>query len=367
VNVLSTEELFRTKSIEQLKETAEKKCLKRTLGALDITMMGIGAIIGIGIFVLTGLAAALYAGPGIVLSFVIGGVACILVALIYSELAAAIPVSGSTYTYSYATLGEIVAWIVGWNLILEYAASICVVSSGWSGYVTGVFRGAGIVLPHVLTATPDAGGIVNLPAMLIPLLIGLLLIRGTKESVFVNRLIVIAKLGAIGIFVFLAAPKVDVANWSNFLPFGATGVLTGAAIVFTAYLGFDAMSTTVEECRNPGRDVPIGIICSLLVCSVLYIIVAAILTGLVPFGELNTPEPMAYALNAVGYRLGSSLVAVGAVAGITSVLLINMYGLSRVVFAISRDGFLPTWVSKVHPKYHTPYTITLIAAVVGGP
>jgi APA family basic amino acid/polyamine antiporter len=363
--VISPGGLFRTKSIEQLKATAETRSLKRTLGPLDITMMGIGAIIGIGIFVLTGLAAALYAGPGIVLSFIVGGIACVLIALIYSELAAAIPVAGSAYTYSYATLGEIVAWIVGWNLILEYAASVCVVSGGWSGYVTGIFRGAGIILPKALTAVPANGGIVNLPAMLIPLLIGLLLIRGTKESVRINRIIVFVKLAAIGLFVFLAAPKVSAVNWSDFLPYGVTGVFTGAAIVFTAYLGFDAMSTTSEESRNPGRDVPVGIICSLLICSVLYIIVAALLTGLVPFGELNTPEPMAYALDAVGYRLGSSLVAVGAVAGITSVLLINMYGLSRVVFAIARDGFLPGWICNVHPRYGTPYIITLIAAGMG--
>jgi basic amino acid/polyamine antiporter, APA family len=363
--VISLGKLFRTKSIEQLKATAETKCLKRTLGALDVTTLGIGAIIGIGIFVLTGMAAALYAGPGIILSFVIGGIACVLIALIYSELAAAIPVSGSTYTYAYAALGEIVAWVVGWDLILAYATSVCLVSGGWSGYVTGVFRGAGIVLPHAFTATPAAGGIVNLPAMFIPLLMGLLLIRGTKESVGFNRVIVAVKLIAIGLFVFLASSKVDISNWSDFLPFGITGVFTGAAIVFTAYLGFDAMSTTSEECRNPGRDVPIGIICSLLVCTVLYVIVAALLTGLVPFGQLNTPEPMAYALDAVGYKLGSSIVAVGAVAGITSVLMINMYGLSRVVFAISRDGFLPSWISKVHPRYGTPHIITLIAAVVG--
>jgi APA family basic amino acid/polyamine antiporter len=232
--------------------------------------------------------------------------------------------------------------------------------------MNGILRGAGVLLPKALTATPADGGLVNLPALFIPLLIGLLLIRGTKESVWINRLIVIIKLAAIGLFVFLAAPKVSAVNWSEFMPYGVTGIFAGAAIVFTAFLGFDAMTTTAEECRNPGRDVPIGIICSLLICTALYIIVAGLLTGLVPFGQLDTAEPMAYALSEVGYRMGSSLVAIGAVAGITSVLLINMYGLSRVVFAISRDGFLPTWVSKVHPKYHTPYTITLIAAVVGG-
>ncbi len=346
-------------------ESAERKSLKKTLGALDILLMGIGAIIGTGIFVLTGVAAAKYAGPGIIISFMISGFACLLIALIYSELAAMVPISGSTYTYSYAALGEIVAWVVGWDLILEYAVSVCVISSGWSGYMTGLLRSGGIALPAALTSTPADGGIVNLPAMFIPLFIGLLLIRGTRESATVNRILVFIKLSAIFIFVFLAAPKVNVSNWSPLLPFGISGVLAGAAIIFTAYLGFDAMSTTAEECRNPQRDLPIGILGSLLICTILYIVVSALLTGIVPYTSLNNSEPVAYALAAVGYRLGSAVVACGAIAGITTVLLVIMYGQTRIVFAMSRDGFLPHWVGELHPRYGTPFVITAITAVVG--
>ncbi len=355
-------ELFRTKSVDQLKETANGKSLKKTLGALDITLMGIGAIIGAGIFVLTGVAAAKYAGPGIVFSFMISALACILVALIYSELASMVPVAGSTYTYTYAALGEIIAWIVGWDLVLEYFFSVSMVSSGWGGYMASIIRSAGIDLPQYLTAGPMDGGFLNVPAMFIPLLIGFLLIRGTRESAAVNKVIVFVKLAVIFIFIVLAVPKVDPANWTPLLPYGYSGVLAGAAIIFTAFLGFDAMSTTAEESNNPGRDLPTGIIGSLLICTVLYVAVSGLLTGLVPYTQLNNPEPVAYALSAVGYRLGSAIVAVGAIAGITTVLLVMMYGQTRIVFAMSRDGFLPAWVSHLHPKYGTPYMVTAVSA-----
>lgn len=359
----SLRQLFRTKSIEQLKEAADRKGLRKTLGALDILLMGIGAIIGTGIFVLTGVAAARYAGPGIVFSFIVSGLACVLVALIYSELAAMVPVAGSAYTYSYAALGEIVAWIVGWDLILEYAVSICVVAAGWSGYVTSLLASGGVVLPRALSATPADGGLINLPAVFIPLFLGFLLIRGTKESATFNRIIVFVKLAAIGLFILLAAPKVNPANWSPLLPYGWSGVFAGAAIIFIAYLGFDAMSTTAEESRNPQRDLPLGIIGSLVICGVLYIVVSGLLTGIVPYTQLDNADPVASALTAVGYRLGSAIVAVGAVAGITTVLLLTIYGQTRIVFAMSRDGFLPAWISKVHPRYGTPYVVTLITTV----
>ncbi|HTX43452.1 MAG TPA: amino acid permease, partial [Methanocella sp.] len=363
-------ELFRTKSVEQLTGTADGKGLKKILGALDILLMGIGAIIGAGIFVLTGVAAANYAGPGIVLSFIISGVACVLVALIYSELATMIPVAGSTYTYTYAALGEVIAWVVGWDLLLEYFFSISMVATGWSGYMVSIFRSGGLVLPHFLTAAPSNGGLVDLPAMFIPLFIGFLLIMGTRESATFNRIIVSVKLLVIFIFIGLAAPKFDATNWTPFLPYGFNGVMAGAAIIFTAYLGFDAISTAAEEMKNPARDLPIGIIGSLLICTVLYVIVSALLTGLVPYAQLNNPEPVAYALSAVGYRLGSAVVAVGAIAGITTVLLVTMYGQTRIVFAMSRDGFLPEWVSRLHPRYGTPYMVTAVmagaAALVAG-
>jgi len=354
------QQLFRTKSIEQLTESAEKTGLRKTLEAPDILLMGIGAIIGTGIFVLTGVVAANYAGPGIIFSFMISGIACVFIALIYSELAAMVPVAGSAYTYAYAALGEIIAWIVGWDLVLEYAFSICVVAAGWSGYMTSLLSSGGIVLPKMLIATPSDGGIINLPAVIIPLFLGALLIMGTRESANFNRIIVLVKLAAIGIFVILAVPKVNPANWSPLLPFGWSGVLAGAAIIFFAYLGFDAMSTTAEESHNPGRDMPIGIIGSLLVCSILYLVVAALLTGIVPYTQLNNADPVAYALTAVGYRLGSAVVAVGAVAGITTVLLLTIYGQTRIIFAMSRDGFLPPSISRLHPKYGTPYIVTII-------
>jgi basic amino acid/polyamine antiporter, APA family len=357
--------LFRRKSIDQLRETADKKHLLRTLGAPDILFMGIGAIIGTGIFVPTGVAAARYAGPGIIFSFVIAGLACALVALIYSELACMVPVSGSTYTYAYAAPGEIIAWVVGWDLILEYTVAVGVVSTGRSSYVADIFRAGGIGLPQALIAAPADGGIINLPAALIPLLIGLLLILGTRESATINRIIVFVKLVAIGIFVFLAAPMVNPAHWSPLLPYGLTGILSGASIIFAAYLGLDAVSTTAEECNNVKRDAPVGIICSLLVCTVLYVIVAALLTGLVPYARLDHAEPVSYVLSAVGYRLGSAIVAVGAVASITTVLLVPIFGQTRVAFAMARDGFLPTWVSKIHPRFGTPYAVTLVTAVAG--
>ena len=368
--MLSIKELFRTKSIEQLKETAEKKSLKRTLSALDILAMGIGAIIGTGIFVLTGVAAALHAGPAIVVSFIISGFACMLIALVYSELASMVPVAGSAYTYSYAAIGEIVAWIVGWDLILEYGMSICVVSAGWSGYVTSLLNTGGINLPLMLTATPSNGGLINLPAMLIPLFLGFLLVLGTKESATFTKIVVVFKLAAIFIFVFLAVPKFNAANWSNFMPYGYSGILSGAAIIFIAYLGFDSLSTTAEECRNPQKDLPIGILGSLLVCTIIYVIVSAVLTGIIPYQQLNIADPLSYALTSIGHRLGSAIVACGAIAGITTVLLLDIYGQTRIVFSMSRDGFLPQGLGKLHPKFRTPYIITIIttaaAAVIAG-
>ncbi len=357
-------DIFRTKSIEHYRKGHGRHGLKKSLGAVDLMFLGIGCIIGTGIFVLTGVAAAKYAGPGIVISFVITGIACILTAIVYAELAAMVPHSGSTYAYSYAALGEIVAWAVGWALILEYLVGACMVSVGWSGYMNGILLSLGVSLPATLTSGPAEGGVVNLPAILIALFIGLMLVRGTKESTRLNKCLVIVKLIAIGIFLVLAVPRFNVANWSSFAPYGYQGILAGSAIVFTAFIGFDATATAAEECHNPKRDLPIGIIGSLIVCTILYVVVAAALTGAVSYGTLDNSEPVAFALRSLGYGTGSAIVGIGAIAGITTVLLVLMYGLSRIVFAISRDGLLPAGICRIHPKLGTPWLVTIISALV---
>jgi APA family basic amino acid/polyamine antiporter len=355
--------VFRTKSIELLKEGAEQKPLRKSLGAIDLVLLGVGCIIGTGIFVLTGVAAAKYAGPGIMISFMLSGVACAFAALAYAELAAIVPIAGGAYTYTYAVLGEIVAWIVGWNLILEYSVGSSAVAAGWSGYFVGLLKAGGIELPKALTAVPADGGIVNLPAMIISLLLTVLLVRGTKESASLNRILVVIKLAAVFLFLVLAGPKVDPVNWMPLMPFGFSGVVAGAAIIFFAYIGFDAVATAAEECRNPNRDLPIGIIGSLTVCTLLYIAVAAALTGVVPYTQLNNAEPVAYALRAIGYNFGSALVGTGAIAGITTVLLVLMYGQTRIFFAMSRDGLIPAGICKIHPVWGTPHIITIIAGI----
>lgn len=355
--------LFRTKSIAEMRKTAEHSGMAKTLGALDLILLGIGCVIGTGIFVLTGVAAAKYAGPAVTVSFILSGLACALAGLAYAEFASLVPASGSAYTYTYASLGEFIAFIVGWNLILEYTVTASAVASGWSGYVTGLLLSAGIDPGHALTHVPADGGIINLPAIFITLLLSVFLIRGTQESSKLNRILVFVKLAAVFIFLLLAGPHVDTANWEPFMPFGTSGIAAGAAIVFFAYIGFDAVATTAEECKNPAKDLPIGIIGSLVICTALYVVVAGVLTGVVPYTELNNPEPVAFALRYIGYNLGSALVGVGAIAGITTVLLVLLYGQARIFFAMSRDGMVPANVCKIHKRYHTPYIVTVLGAI----
>lgn len=356
-------DLFRTKSIAELQEMAAHSEMAKTLGAFDLILLGIGCVIGTGIFVLTGVAAAQYAGPAVTLSFIISGLACALAGLAYAEFASIVPASGSAYTYTYASLGEFIAFIVGWNLILEYTVTASAVASGWSGYVTGLLLSAGFDVSHALTHVPADGGVINVPAIFITLLLSFFLIRGTQESTKLNRILVFIKLAAVFIFLLLAGPHVDTTNWEPFMPFGFAGVAGGAAIVFFAYIGFDAVATSAEECKNPSRDLPIGIIGSLVVCTALYVIVAGVLTGVVPYTELNNPEPVAFALRYIGYNLGSALVGVGAIAGITTVLLVLLYGQARIFFAMSRDGMVPARVCKIHKRYHTPYIVTVLGAI----
>src|SRR6476469_7318741 len=365
--------LLRTKSIEQLVGDAEHggKSLKRTLTALDLTLLGIGAIIGTGIFVLTGTAAANQAGPGIVLSYVIAGLACGFAALCYGEFSAMIPISGSAYTYAYATLGEIFAWMIGWDLILEYAVGSMTVAVGWSGYFQRILSGFGIALPTWMSAAPAAapGAVINLPAILIVLAIMVLLVVGVRESARFNAVMVTVKLAAVLFFIVVGGSYVKPANWSPFMPYGFSGVMTGAAVVFFAYIGFDAVSTTAEEAKNPKRDLPIGIIASLIICTLLYLVVAGILTGIIPVVQYKSDQqflnaPVGYALAVIDKDWAAGLVSAGAVAGITSVLLVMLMSQPRIFFAMSRDQLLPAGVSKVHPKFRTPYITTIITCVI---
>jgi len=363
--------LFRRKFIHHILEDidTEKQQLRRALNAFDLTILGVGAIVGVGIFVLTGTASARFAGPGIVLSFVISGFACAFAALCYAEFASLIPVAGSAYNYAYATLGELIAWIIGWDLILEYIVASIAVAIGWSGYFINILKAIGISLPAWCSTTPGRmpGAIVNLPAVIIVLFLTAILIIGIKETARFTTLMVFVKLGALLVFILVGVFNVEPSNWIPFLPFGLKGVMTGAAIVFFAYIGFDAVSTAAEETINPQRNMPRGIIFSLGICTVLYIVVSAILTGIVSYEKLNDPAPVALALNHIGIRWGSALVSAGAVAGITSVLLVMLMGQPRIFFSMSRDGLLWPWISKVHPRWRTPYISQCITgAVVAG-
>lgn len=355
--------IFRTKSMESLSYEASNTSLRRTLGALDVVMLGVGIIIGTGIFVLTGVAAAQYAGPALMLSFVIASVTCAFVSLAYAELASMVPVSGSAYTYTYASMGEFLAWLVGWNLILEYSVGASAVAGGWSAYFVGLLKSGGIDIPKTFTAVPADGGLVNLPAVMITLLLTYLLVRGIRESTRVNKILVAVKFGAIFLFLFLAGPKVDVMNWQPFMPFGFAGVSAGAAVIFFAYLGFDSVATAAEETKNPTRDMPIGIIGSLVICTVLYIAVSGVMTGVVHYELLDTAEPVTFVLRQLGYHFGSAVVGTGALAGLTTVLLVMMYAQTRAFFAISRDGLIPQKLCKTHPRYGTPHVVTALVGV----
>jgi len=360
--------LFRTKPIN-----ADAYCdtgLKRCLNAVDLTLLGIGAIIGAGIFVLTGVAAATKAGPAIVLSYVVAGFACAFTALAYAELAAAIGGCGSAYGYAYAGLGELIAWIIGWDLILEYGLATAAVAIGWSGYVNNALTAIGLPLPPELLKTPVEGGIMNLPAAAIVMTLAVLLAIGVHQSARFNAVMVLVKLTAITVFVAVAAFHVQPAHWQPFMPFGWEGMMAGAALIFFAYIGFDAVSTAAEEALKPQRDLPIGIIASLAVCTVIYIVVAGLLTGIAPYATLNVASPVADSMLRLGHRWAAALIAAGAIAGLTTVMLVLYYGLTRVFLAMSRDGLLPPVFSAVNKKTQTPVRVIiasgiLIASVAG--
>ncbi|AZB41977.1 amino acid permease [Bacillus sp. FJAT-42376] len=360
--------VFRKKSIDQIIRDSGSKgvSLNKTLGAFDLTMLGIGAIIGTGIFVLTGVAAAEHAGPALVLSFILAGIACAFAALCYAEFASSVPVSGSAYTYSYATFGELMAWILGWDLLLEYGLASAAVASGWSGYFQGLLAGFGLHLPTALTSaySPENGTYFDITAVVIAFLITFLLTKGVRESVRLNAIMVILKIVVVLLFIAVGVWYVKPDNWTPFMPFGFSGVAAGAATVFFAYIGFDAVSSAAEEVKNPQKNMPIGIIASLAVCTVLYIVVSGILTGIVPYTELNVKNPVAFALNYINQDWVAGLISIGAIAGMTTVLLVMMYGLSRLFYAISRDGLLPNGLSKINKKTKTPVKTTYLGCVL---
>ncbi len=353
--------LFRTKSIKSHQEHSD---LHRVLTAFDLTLLGIGAIIGAGVFVLTGVAAATKAGPAVTLSYVLAGLAALFSALSYAELATSVGGSGSAYGYAYSSFGELFAWIIGWALILEYTVSVSTVAVGWSGYVINGLEAVHIHLSPLLYKEPSIGGIVNLPAMLIIALITLFLCMGVKQSARFNAVIVLIKLFTIAFFILIAAGNLKTQNWIPYFPFGYEGVSKGAAIVFFAYIGFDALSTTAEETINPQRDLPIGIIFSLIFCTIIYVIVAALLTGIAHYSTLNVPSPVADALLHIGHPIAAGMIAVGAIAGLTTVMLVMYYGLTRIIFAISRDGLLPHFFSEVNPDTKTPIKNIIFMGVI---
>lgn len=363
------EQLLRKKPIQPHAHTGLKKCLT----AFDLALLGIGGAIGTGIFVLTGIAAATQSGPAVVLSFIIAAIAAGFAALSYAELSSSIGGSGSAYGYSYVAFGEFAAWMMGWMLLLEYGVGAAAVANGWAGYFVNTLSNLGLHLPAHLTKAPVLGGTINLPAFAIIWVLTLLLMVGVKESARANNLMVIIKLSTIAIFLALSVGHIHTENWLPFMPFGwfetldngkNIGVLAGASLVFFAYFGFDAVSTAAEECKLPQRDLPIGLIASLSFCTIIYIIVSGTLTGVIPYHELNTSSPVAYALTKLGYTWSSTLVATGVLAGLITVLLVLLYGLTRILFAMSRDGLISPVFSAVNPDRQTPSKIILLCGTV---
>jgi len=370
-------QLFAVKPVDVLlAELAGDHRLRRVLGPITLSALGVGAIIGAGIFVLTGLAANVYAGPGLVLSFVVAGIGCALAALCYAEFASMVPVAGSAYTYAYATLGELLAWIIGWDLILEYAVASSTVAHGWSHYLLSFLQLFGVTLPARITGNPidfdpathawvQTGAYGNLPAAAIVLFITVILVVGIRESASVNAAMVLLKLAVVLLVIVLGARHVRAENWRPFLPYGVPGVLKGAAYIFFAYIGFDAVSTHAEEARNPQRDVPIGIITSLALCTVLYILVAAVLTGMVPYHQIDLDAPVARAFAARGLPVAVFIISLGAIVGITSVLLVLLLSQARILLAMARDGLIPrSFFAAVHPRFRTPHKATILTGVL---
>ncbi|MFC7687804.1 amino acid permease [Ureibacillus sp. GCM10028918] len=358
--------LFRKKQIGDLLQKKDGVQLKQTLGAFDLVMLGVGAIVGTGIFILPGTVAATHSGPAIVFSFIIAAFVCALAGMCYSEFSTAIPVTGSAYTYGYIVFGEIIAWLVGWALVLEYGLAAASVATGWSSYLVSLLEGLNITIPQIISGpfNPSGGTYINLPAVLIVLAISYLLSRGMQESAKINKIMVFVKVGVILLFIVVGVFYVKPDNWQPFMPFGFDGVLAGAALVFFAFLGFDAVSSAAEEVKNPQRNLPIGIIGSLLVCSLLYITVSLVMTGIAPYTDLNVSNPVSFVIQLVGQDWIAGVISLGAVTGMMTVILVMLYGGSRLLFAIARDGLLPKTLYKVNPKNQTPVTNTWIFGII---
>jgi len=360
--------LLRTKNLDAM--VAQSRApggLKKVLGPLDLVLMGIGAIVGTGIFVLTG-TGALTAGPALTLSFVIAALACGFAAMCYAEFASSVPVAGSIYTYSYATMGELVAWMIGWDLLLEYGLATSAVSVGWSGYFQSLLGSMGWKLPVALTAAPGSvpgvETIMNLPALVIMLVLTTMLSLGVRESARINSIMVVIKIAVVLLFIFVGVRHVEPANWQPFMPFGMSGTMSAAALVFFAFIGFDAVTSAAEEVKRPERDLPIGIIGSLVVCTILYVIVSAIMTGIVPFQKFaGVDHPVSLALQFAKEDWVARWVDLGAIVGMTTVILVMSYGQTRIIFAMSRDGLLPKRLANVHPKFGTPFLATWIVGI----
>ncbi len=363
--------IFRTKNLDTMVADARTPGgLKKVLGPMDLILMGIGAIVGTGIFVLTG-TGAVTAGPALSLSFIIAAIACGFAALCYAEFASSVPVAGSIYTYSYVTLGEIVAWMIGWDLLLEYGLATSTVAVGWSGYFQSLLKGIGIVLPEALRAAPGAipgvNTLFNLPAFLIMLVLTFMLSLGVRESARVNNIMVLIKTGVVLLFIFVGVSYVKPDNWQPFMPFGMGSVMSAAALVFFAFIGFDAVTSAAEEVKNPAKDLPIGIIGSLAICTILYVVVAAIMTGIVPYMNFKgVDHPVSLALQYAGQDWVAGFVDLAAILGMSTVILVMAYGQTRILYAMSRDGLLPKKLSEVHPKYGTPYFATWMVGIIFG-
>ncbi|CAM5196733.1 Amino acid/polyamine/organocation transporter (APC superfamily) OS=Ureibacillus acetophenoni OX=614649 GN=SAMN05877842_105132 PE=4 SV=1 [Ureibacillus acetophenoni] len=356
--------IFRKKDVSQL--LGNTKRLPQTLGGFDLVMLGVGAIVGTGIFILPGTVAATHSGPAIVISFVIAAIVCALAAMCYSEFSSTIPVTGSAYTYGYIVFGEVIAWLVGWALVLEYGLASASVATGWSAYFTNLLEGLNIHLPEMFTGPfdPANGTFINLPAVIIVLAIAFLLSRGVQESTKINRIMVFVKVGVILLFVFVGMFYVKPENWQPFMPFGIEGILSGAALVFFAFLGFDAVSSAAEEVKNPQRNMPIGIIGSLFICTLLYVAVSLVLTGIVSYTQLNVTDSVSFALQLVNQDWISGIISVGAVTGMMTVILVMIFGGTRLLYALGRDGLLPKIMSELNRKHQTPVKNTWIFAIL---
>lgn len=357
---------LRRKSINELIQNRKSSQLNRTLNAFDLIMLGVGAIIGTGIFILPGTVAALHAGPAIIYSFIIAAIVCSLAGMCYSEFASAIPVTGSAYTYSYTVFGEIIAWIVAWALVLEYGLAAASVATGWSAYFVSLLEGFNIFIPHAFTGpfNPEVGTMINLPASLIVLLLAFFLSNGLKETNRLNKIMVFIKVSVILLFIFVGMFYVKPTNWEPFMPFGWGGVFTGAALVFFAYLGFDAVSSAAEEVKNPQKTMPIGIIGSLLICTTLYVSVSLVLTGIVSFTKLNVSDPVSFAMEMVNKNWIAGFISLGAVTGMMTVILVLLYGGTRLLFALGRDRLLPKKMSQLSEKSRTPIFSTWIFSIL---